>query len=368
MDRLMWRTGNYGLGLKTTHTTDWSFRVATFHQLKQAELDEKQATGVFYKPAKILSIICVALGLLTLGVTRTPERQVATNDKREIPNPAAPTSSPNGEIRGPVTSPAPTIPKEDPARPRLQPPVPSQPGSDLPVTSPPAKAELPPLGAPIEIGKQSPNRPVEDDQRLQSPLLDLARPDDAAKAQRRLIELGYLSSRADGVWGPRSRQALQQFRSVNSLGRDYAWDEFTQRRLFSNEAMHVPLTYVGTWSDDSSQCVNGRGPISITATRAFSNDTSCEFESVKQETEAGWSIRATCVSPTSRWIANIKLSLSDPRLTWTSERGTDHFYRCSLKVFGDDARLNLTDASDALRGHQRTISLIRSEGTFLNVR
>jgi hypothetical protein len=174
-----------------------------------------------------------------------------------------------------------------------------------------------------------PNRAPEVAQDTPSPLLDLARPEDAAKVQRRLIELGYLSSTADGRWGPLSRQALQQFRNASKLGRDDAWDESTQRRLFSSDAIRLPRTYVGTWTDDSSQCVNGRGFVSISARRAEANGTACDFDSVQQETESSWSIRARCVSPTARWIANIKLSLSNPRLIWTSEKGTDHFYRCS---------------------------------------
>src|SRR4029077_18347556 len=84
------QAANYARDLRGTLSTSCQH---AFHQLKQAELDEKQTTGIFYKPAKILSSFCVVLGLLTLGVAGTPQRSIAMHDNRGLPNP--PSSAPS---------------------------------------------------------------------------------------------------------------------------------------------------------------------------------------------------------------------------------------------------------------------------------
>jgi peptidoglycan hydrolase-like protein with peptidoglycan-binding domain len=57
--------------------------------------------------------------------------------------------------------------------------------------------------------------------------------EDAARIQRRLIEAGFLQGVADGVWGPRSRNALRDFRIANGLGSDGAWNGWVQRELLA---------------------------------------------------------------------------------------------------------------------------------------
>jgi hypothetical protein len=59
--------------------------------------------------------------------------------------------------------------------------------------------------------------------------------------QVRLIELGYLSGSADGVWGSKSRAALRSFKAASGLDADEIWDEFTNRSIFSKSAIHAPL-------------------------------------------------------------------------------------------------------------------------------
>ena len=66
--------------------------------------------------------------------------------------------------------------------------------------------------------------------------LDLLRVKDAARVQRKLIDAGFLSDVADGVWGPRSRQALREFRLANRLGAVGGWDEATGRALFASSS------------------------------------------------------------------------------------------------------------------------------------
>jgi len=57
--------------------------------------------------------------------------------------------------------------------------------------------------------------------------------EDAVRIQRRLIETGFLQGVADGVWGPRSRNALHDFRIANGLGSDGAWNRWVQRELLA---------------------------------------------------------------------------------------------------------------------------------------
>ncbi len=45
--------------------------------------------------------------------------------------------------------------------------------------------------------------------------------------QTRFVQLGYLVGRPDGVWGPRSRNALRAFKSANGLVVDDFMDETT---------------------------------------------------------------------------------------------------------------------------------------------
>jgi peptidoglycan hydrolase-like protein with peptidoglycan-binding domain len=67
-------------------------------------------------------------------------------------------------------------------------------------------------------------------------LIDFAKPNEVRRIQQRLIELGYLDRAADGKWGPRSRHALQEFRTAMAIGAGDSWDEQTQQQLFSHLA------------------------------------------------------------------------------------------------------------------------------------
>lgn len=60
--------------------------------------------------------------------------------------------------------------------------------------------------------------------------------EDATKIQQRLTELGFFGGTSDGVWSRRSRQALREFKSVNGLSPDDAWDDLTASRLFAQDA------------------------------------------------------------------------------------------------------------------------------------
>jgi peptidoglycan hydrolase-like protein with peptidoglycan-binding domain len=63
--------------------------------------------------------------------------------------------------------------------------------------------------------------------------------EDAVRIQRRLIEAGFLQGVADGVWGPRSRNALHDFRLAHGLGSDSAWNEWVQRELLATQPSRI---------------------------------------------------------------------------------------------------------------------------------
>jgi peptidoglycan hydrolase-like protein with peptidoglycan-binding domain len=58
--------------------------------------------------------------------------------------------------------------------------------------------------------------------------------------QTRLIQLGYLLGRADGVWGARSQSAFRRFKSASGLPVNDLWGEETSAVLFSRDAVYAP--------------------------------------------------------------------------------------------------------------------------------
>jgi peptidoglycan hydrolase-like protein with peptidoglycan-binding domain len=75
---------------------------------------------------------------------------------------------------------------------------------------------------------------------LRTPSLALLHQTVAARVQRRLSDLGYVISPADGTWGAGSRIALRHFKEANGLLRDDVLDAETVTRLFSTSALSAP--------------------------------------------------------------------------------------------------------------------------------
>ncbi|WP_028573977.1 peptidoglycan-binding domain-containing protein [Desulfonatronovibrio hydrogenovorans] len=63
--------------------------------------------------------------------------------------------------------------------------------------------------------------------------LDTSNRSDATVIQTRLAELGFYNMAIDGLWGPGSRSALQNFQMASGLGANGVWDMGTQMRLFA---------------------------------------------------------------------------------------------------------------------------------------
>jgi peptidoglycan hydrolase-like protein with peptidoglycan-binding domain len=87
---------------------------------------------------------------------------------------------------------------------------------------------VPPL-QPSTHFKWRPEDPV-----LEPQVLNLANIDASAQVQRRLQERGFFVGLVDGVWGPKSRIALRDFKAANGLGSDDQWSQQVQLALFDD--------------------------------------------------------------------------------------------------------------------------------------
>jgi peptidoglycan hydrolase-like protein with peptidoglycan-binding domain len=110
----------------------------------------------------------------------------------------------------------------------------SLPQSPVSPPSAPAPAPVQPLPSPIEIG-QAPDTGASGTSAADE-MSDLLQVEDATRIQQRLSDLGFFSGIVDGMWGPRSRTALRDFKMANGLARDDVWDERSQKALFSQYA------------------------------------------------------------------------------------------------------------------------------------
>lgn len=97
---------------------------------------------------------------------------------------------------------------------------------------------VPPIAAP-QSEVRAPQPPQLEPQRL-----DLADLDAASQVQRRLQERGYFVGLVDGVWGPKSRIALRDFKATNGLGADDGWNLRVQFALFDDGYRAAPAAYV----------------------------------------------------------------------------------------------------------------------------
>jgi hypothetical protein len=165
----------------------------------------------------------------------------------------------------------------------------------------------------------------------ETPKRDLFNRGHVKEVQQRLIQLGYLSVPATGVWGPLSRKALRAFKSAHDLTADENWDEATERSLFSADVEQAEA-FVGIWGIDASACsprLNRKGflPAVIDGEGAWAGETFCTFER-KTRTASGWAVVANCSNAHARWTANVRLIMNGDQLTWTSERGSVSYLRC----------------------------------------
>ncbi len=72
-----------------------------------------------------------------------------------------------------------------------------------------------------------------------TPPLNLLGREEAVRLQEQLVERGYLIGPADGVWGPRSHAALEDFRRAQGLGSDDGWTKKTETALGSERSQEA---------------------------------------------------------------------------------------------------------------------------------
>jgi len=219
------------------------------------------------------------------------------------------------------------------------------------------------------------------------PALKLFSGTEAAGLQEQLIARGYLIGPADGVWGPRSHAALEDFWRAqgNGGGETQAGLDGTRKETpvvvetqgpgeaSTSLAAPTPLpsqggdegltvsapdqggntapelrlagqaaqvgseqtakgTYVGAWARSRAECFSEAGapPLAISAQRAESFggvEGTCEFAQV-QRYGAGWRTRARCSAHGRSWTSSVQLTVTGSTLSWSSERGRVTYYRC----------------------------------------
>jgi hypothetical protein len=245
------------------------------------------------------------------------------------PTPIAPPEVPDtgSGLRQP--EPSTVSPTQEPTTPKvIRPILPTS--EDHPSSvAPPIALSPPPVTAPGTDTTATPTFPT--------PLLDLGQIEDAKRVQQRLIDLGFLFGTADGIWGPRSRRAIQEFRIAQAIGDGDTWDHRTEQELFSTAAApttaSVPIDdFVGGWGIDVNQCrqvQSGRSPLTISPRRAEAFGAVCDFGSVQRDSPNVWRVQATCTHQGERWLANVRLTIVGNKLTWSSERGTVTYLRCT---------------------------------------
>ena len=92
-------------------------------------------------------------------------------------------------------------------------------------------------------------------------------------------------------------------------------------------------TVIGVWAPEAGTCSaerfrDGVLPTVITLDGAWAGDTFCLFTK-QQQTEDGLRVVAKCSSPRERWTSQVRLTVSDQRLTWSSKRGVQAYARCT---------------------------------------
>jgi hypothetical protein len=157
---------------------------------------------------------------------------------------------------------------------------------------------------------------------------------DALWIQTKLRDLGYFAGNGSGTWGPASRYALRDFKTMNGLAEDEKWDRETENRLSSKQGVPASSTFIGGWAQSAEECQRFHGtgaPLVIRSRGADTENVKCSFRSVKREPATSWHVQATCSAGGQSWNANVSLKLTGSTLNWSSENGKETYVRCSVK-------------------------------------
>jgi peptidoglycan hydrolase-like protein with peptidoglycan-binding domain len=145
-------------------------------------------------------------------------------------------------------------------------------------------------------------------------------PNVAIWLQSRLADHGFdVGGKADGIWGNLSRKAFREFKMRNGLAEDQMVDAETERSLTAE-------SFIGAWANNDADC--RLAPIQITWRDAKSKLAICNFKSIRRE-DSGWRIQAECTAGKGTTLNNIRIAVSNRRLTWSVEGSTTQtFERC----------------------------------------
>ncbi|WP_162501613.1 hypothetical protein, partial [Methylobacterium crusticola] len=93
-------------------------------------------------------------------------------------------------------------------------------------------------------------------------------------------------------------------------------------------------SYVGIWGPSAAACASRRSsrrgflPAVIGPGGARAGQTACAFRDARRSGNV-WSVAATCRNARQRWSSHVRLAVEGNRLTWSSERGSVTYTRCS---------------------------------------
>lgn len=298
---------------------------------KQAELNERGASGPLHKASKFISFCCIGLAAIALVTHHSTTDTKFSNGPSVVTEHS--TASLPPQLKPPVqahkTAVAPvllqpgiaTAQQIEPENSEKSPPNPTPRQEQVMATALPPPRDIPPAPSPFPDLKTEGG--------LQR---GISKPEDIAQIQRRLIELGYLVMPESGKWGPLSRKALAEFKEQAGLEKNDSWNLETEHSLFNDGAPYAmrTLQFIGGWTPERGQCGSAGEPppLRITADRAESDGGFCEFNSVKREGSNSWRIEAKCSVDGSSHIAHIRLAVKDQILQWTSEQPQELYYRC----------------------------------------
>jgi hypothetical protein len=101
----------------------------------------------------------------------------------------------------------------------------------------------------------------------------------------------------------------------------------------SDPAAQPLASIAGIWAPDTGACSardfrDGMLPTIINTDGAWAGETFCLFKN-RRQTETGWRVIATCSNPREHWSTEVRLTVRDNRLIWTSRRGTQAYTRCA---------------------------------------
>ena len=340
----------------------------TLRGLRQAELDEKIATGPIYQASRIGPFMLAGVAAFILSqslptntnasarteVGKSPENAAVTTPvfptvpippiRRDQPplrnNQSPPVTSNAGNKKIAEAGRTADTSKTPSAFPAV--PMPAYPSTSqgLQLSPPPQTNAAPPLPEGMTITSLS--NPVDRSERSLTPPPDATdstplnplRSSDASKIQERLIFWGFLSGVPDGKWGSGSKRALQEFRIRNGINSTDAWDVQSQKLLFDRGAQilrPVPVAFVGSWTDERGVCgePGSAPPLKLMPQSAVTPaGDSCTFAQIQSDGNNSWRMTAKCKVSGQTRQSNVRLSLNGSELNWSSENGSTTYYRC----------------------------------------